>query len=403
MLSEVSEERRERITAYQDRPRPESADEDKSSSPVMDGFFEEEGAEAIKQMTNFTPSEFGSLWKTIANHVKSKWNVGRGRKSDQEPKDVLFMTLSVLKHGGTWDYMGRMFKIKGPTFEKLIMAFLKVVSGELYKVLVAKLRAKYSMEKEIEENKTFSKFPYCRYATDVTFQQTNRPTGNIQESKPYFSGKHKLYGYKVEVSGIPRGFAIGCTTHFAGSINDIDIFYDNLEFHELALQKNESSEVEDDGYLVAKYPDQWGILADKGYQGAAHHIRLIHPMRKPTSRDLFLSEIQMNNEISSDRIIVENFFGRLSSLWGVMTNKYRWKEDSYDMIFEMCLALTNLHIKFNPLRAEDLSFYDALQNFLYDIGSQRVQKRRNSQRSYRRRTMRRLTMEFEEEDGDDII
>lgn len=46
----------------------------------------------------------------------------------------------------------------------------------------------------------FGNYPTAHYATDVTFQQANCPSVNIQEEKKYYSGKHKLYGFKVEVS-----------------------------------------------------------------------------------------------------------------------------------------------------------------------------------------------------------
>jgi len=39
------------------------------------------------------------------------------------------MAFAVLKHGGKWDFLGQAFKIKGTTFEKLIMGFLKAISA----------------------------------------------------------------------------------------------------------------------------------------------------------------------------------------------------------------------------------------------------------------------------------
>ena len=42
---------------------------------------------------------------------------------------------------------------------------------------------RWPMAKLVEEERTFRNFPYARYATDVTFQQANRPSGNIAEGK----------------------------------------------------------------------------------------------------------------------------------------------------------------------------------------------------------------------------
>ncbi|ETV68307.1 hypothetical protein H257_15749 [Aphanomyces astaci] len=82
----------------------------------------------------------------------------------------------------------------------------------------------------------FTNYPYARYATDVTFQQTN-PAGSYAEKKSYYSGKHSLYGHKVEVSVLPNGLAINCTK---------SIFDDNLEFHANDLAKQGDDDRLDD-------------------------------------------------------------------------------------------------------------------------------------------------------------
>lgn len=52
-------------------------------------------------------------------------------------------------------------------------------------------------------------FKYARYATDVRFPQAFRPNGNVQMSKVYYSGKHKLYGIEVEVSVLLNDWDLG--------------------------------------------------------------------------------------------------------------------------------------------------------------------------------------------------
>lgn len=65
-----------------------------------------------------------------------------------------------------------------------------------------------------DKDKTFMNFKYALYATDAMSQHINRKSGNHEESKKYYSGKHKLYGYGVEVSVVPNGFAIHCSNHY---------------------------------------------------------------------------------------------------------------------------------------------------------------------------------------------
>lgn len=80
------------------------------------------------------------------------------------------------------------------------------------------------MRKLIQRNTLFKTYKLARYATDVAFQQNNRPSGNHEEAKKFFSGKHKLNRYKSEVSVLPHGLAVSVSKHYPGSVSDIDIF-----------------------------------------------------------------------------------------------------------------------------------------------------------------------------------
>ena len=73
------------------------------------------------------------------------------------------------------------------------------------------------------------------------------------------------------------------------------------------------------------------------------------PKKKPHGKLLPIDDKSWNATVSSHCIIVENFFGRLTKLWGVILSKYRWSKDGYDDIFHLCVALTNFHISFHPL------------------------------------------------------
>lgn len=83
-------------------------------------------------MINFTPGEFNKIWDILIDDASTNWNTVRVRKSAFKGKEVLFMMLKVLKHGGKWDFIGQMFIIKGATFEKLIVGLMKIVSHPHY-------------------------------------------------------------------------------------------------------------------------------------------------------------------------------------------------------------------------------------------------------------------------------
>lgn len=258
----------------------ESDDEAESMSPIFDAFVESGGSEAILSTTNFSIRGFHAIWDHISDFVSNNWCVGRGRRSKFKSMDVLFMTLATMKHGGTWDWLGKMFNIKGPTFERLITKFIEQVSDHLYDLFVEKWGQDLTMTKMIRRDQTFRHFPVARYATDVTFQLAYRPSGNVQEGSLYYSGKHKAYGYKVECSVLPNGICIGSSKHYPGSKSDIEIMRTMEEFHLTQSEKGtQEISAPDMGPLQAAFPQLWVILGDKGYQGAQNFIRLVHPKK----------------------------------------------------------------------------------------------------------------------------
>lgn len=395
-LAEESARRHQELEDMAEEPaRVDSDEENGSDSPYLDAFIERGGSAAVMEMTNQSANEFQTLWSSISGTVLSNYNVGRGRKSSITGKDSLFMTLTVLKAGGQWDVLAKLFGMKGPTFERHILNFIAIIHRELYSKYVEKLEQDWTMQKLAECGHQFEHHPSARYATDVTFQHSNRPGGNLQEAKKDFSGKHHLYGKKVEVSVLPNGLALGCTKHFPGATSDIDIFMSNKDWHLQQVRKTRDERRErDNDTLSSRYPRLWAILCDKGYQGLANILRAIHPKKKPPMCLLTLEEERANRDISSDRIIVENYFGRLCGLWNVISAKWRWDSKHYDMIFMMCVALTNFHIGNQPLRQSDRELFNKMKNKHYHIGNEAAQKRRSVQASYRERRRRRLNVQF---------
>ncbi|KAH9100026.1 hypothetical protein Ae201684P_019031 [Aphanomyces euteiches] len=357
-LAEADVDRQRQRNAFIGDIQSDSDDEADSPCPVFDLFYHAEGNEGIRKMSNFNASEFNFVWSQICENVDLKWNCGRGERNRHTSKDVFFMFMAPF----------------------------------LYDVFVYTVNETWSMEKLRTSGNSFQHYPSACYATDVTFQQTNMPAGNLAERKRYFSKKHHLYGYKVEVSVAPNGLALNCTKHYPGNESDIGIFCKNFAFHDSNLLKlpREESFV-DEGPLKEYFPNQWIVLVDKGYQGLSDVIRALHPKKKPPNASLSRQEHEINTYISSDRVIVENFFGRLCTLWAMCSDKFRWNEELYDTIFRCGLALTNAHILKHPLRARDGESYACYTNPLSFIGNDIREKRAAAQESYRRK--RRLRLE----------
>ncbi|GMF31977.1 unnamed protein product [Phytophthora fragariaefolia] len=158
------------------------------------------------------------------------------------------------------------------------------------------------------------------------------------------------------------------------------------------LQKNvEGLEIEDNGEGAAQHPIQCGVLVDKGYQGAEGIIRTIQPKRKPRGSELSNQDVARNRLVSSDRVLVENFFGRVCMLWKAMYVAYKWSEVRYDMIARICFALSNYHVSYMPLRNDDNVRYRSVLARYESMADEAKQKRaRSRQKAYRLRRDERL-------------
>ncbi|ETV74172.1 hypothetical protein H257_11138 [Aphanomyces astaci] len=100
----------------------------------------------------------------------------------------------------------------------------------------------------------------------------------------------------------------------------------------------------------------WACLVDMGYIGIQHSLRGIHPKRRPVNGSLDASDLERNHAISSDRVIVENSFGMVCSLWK-----------------------TNFHLSLMPLRREDEAFYGLVMARYQRMASEKKRKKAEAQ------------------------
>lgn len=142
---------------------------------------------------------------------------------------MLFMSLVILKHGEQRDWLARMFIIKAPTFKRMITKFMDILVDSIYEIYLESWAEERSLQKLIRHSPTFSYFPCARYATDITFQLSIRPSRSIREDSFQISGNHKAYRYKEDVSVTRSGLSVGCNQHYSRSMAEIDIMQENLE------------------------------------------------------------------------------------------------------------------------------------------------------------------------------
>ncbi len=94
----------------------------------------------------------------------------------------------------------------------------------------------------------------------------------------------------------------------------------------------------------------WKLMGDKGFQGLQLDVPSILPAKKPRGGELTPQQHDKNKNIASERVIVENFYGRLQSKFGIMTKRFRLDKDLYPFVFDLCVSLCNFHLEKHPLR-----------------------------------------------------
>lgn len=120
---------------------------------------------------------------------------------------------------------------------------------------------------------------------------------------------------------------------------------------------SENARKTDLGILFAEYPGSFEVLADKGYQGFENEFRAIHSSCQLPHAILSLTKLLENDKIAHDGVNMENYFGKLCTLWTVISSKYRREEQIYDAVITSCVSLSNEHIKRHPLCEMEGSSY----------------------------------------------
>ena len=101
------------------------------------------------------------------------------------------------------------------------------------------------------------------------------------------------------------------------------------------------------------YREKYHPLLFRIYRDQFDTPRSNHNEEQRSSEDLSAEDEEFNRILSSDRIIIENYFGRMKIVFGVMHYKFRCTITMLSDLIPMIVALTNYHIQNHPLRRRD--------------------------------------------------
>lgn len=109
-------------------------------------------------MTNSNALQFQTIWNTFAAKIDPLYNVGREMRSTYMGKDRLFIMRALVKHSGAWDFFGRMFGIKGSTFERTMTSYISKIAQKMYDYCSDCFLLDTTMRDVIEDGKGFNIF-----------------------------------------------------------------------------------------------------------------------------------------------------------------------------------------------------------------------------------------------------
>ena len=278
----------------------------------------------MKLLTNFSINQFLQLFKIAEDILTYRVH----QDSMISPKTRLLLALCYCKHNEKWGMIGMNFGIDPSYAERVVM---KVI-GETSKIFFGQFVKWISVIDRITDNKI-----YC--FIDATVQLISRPK---HAQRAYYSGKHKIHCIKIQAFVSPTGQLIHCSKPVEGSMHDYAL-YKISGLEDLIKEENEKCQ--------RVFGNNSVTLADAGYQGLMKRLPgAVTPHKRKKGKLLPHHQRAFNLRIARSRIIVENWFGRLKSLWAIMGSKFRLKNEDYEEFWYFCSSLTNFHISHYPLR-----------------------------------------------------
>lgn len=79
-------------------------EENGSKSPTFDIFCHDSGSILINAMNDCTASEYEKIRIAVSDDVGYNWSVERGRKSNLNKNDLIFVSMCALKNEWQWKF-----------------------------------------------------------------------------------------------------------------------------------------------------------------------------------------------------------------------------------------------------------------------------------------------------------
>ena len=339
ILQEIQRQYRRREAEFNNQQRQEEEEDSDDGQSLFDKIVQTRGEQTLKDLTRFSVEEFNQICEVCNESLSPK---GRGRRSRFDTRDKLLITIT---------YLASVSKLAviASLFNKPLTTIFDIISHTIDLIHQPLMERFFGAPPNLsDEELHFQNFPNAIGAIDTTHIQISKPIER-ERQRNNWSQKHGCCGVKIQALVRPNGI---CTCFFGfsnGSEHDMAVFRSSNWTEQILSRSN----VLPNGTVIrSHYP----ALFDKGYTGlnSQGYPEAIVTIRKPIGRELTEQERNYNNCVESDRTIVENYFGRVKILFGIISNRYRGDPNlNLNNIIKVCFALTNFYNTIHPMRGNE--------------------------------------------------
>lgn len=230
-------------------------------------------------------------------------------------------------------------------------------------------------------------YPHVALLVDSTTISINKPISTFSEAKVFWDGKNHTYGIKKEVA------VSASKPHYAVFVQVVCTI---MKFWRKGPRgtSNILSRPQKRSKNFHKITSLAGQLCST--MATKDHSLILQDFVVRCSSCNFNCKSRIGSSGTCKlRVLVEQFFGRMTQLWAITKNKYRWSHELFDTDIDNCVWLTNENIRFSQLLHLDYQFHIAYIKSRIHQEMAAFEKRRVKQRVYAEKKKLRLSASFD--------
>lgn len=338
-LRDQSKEIKELLKKFENKDLTASDEEDKENEVIPYDFCRKISSELNwKMLTGFNIVTLQKIVERASSFILS------GRSSSIKNNECIILALVWLRTGTSISSLSIIINFSYPITLRGIQKGLRALSQCFEPFSVYGNAPKLSELLTEEEKKKIPKEALeSQFIVDGKHIRGKR-LGTFEDAKTYYSFKLNTLCYQFQCVVTHMGHCIHVTNAERAGTHDMMVYRNNRG---MLLA----------GLAAAGFTNPI-ILGDKGY--------------KVTEFKELYAGWDSNPTLNARRLIVENYFGRMTKVFGVVKEKFSLGYDHVNDYIKALCFLTNVSVKLKPLREKDYRVYRA---FMLSLKSQDKKKK----------------------------